>query len=307
MNINSEHIPSAPESCSDVPAKVREFMAQYQPRILTAGQKEVMLDDIKAAVLRTAPPSVVVARLIVGSVCKFVNGVAPAAGCPLGDVLTQAQLTWWTAARKRELGVGRTLTQEVGRVKKVLRVQGGLPAVMNVNRSRGLAAPPLDAAAFERLRDRCVAAGGPVLRGFVAGFGAGVLGAGALGSVFVEVDGELWLQAPSGVRQPVLVELQDSRLAGEPVRDGDWDEVVRVAASLRTYLAPAMVLQTRRERAVFEDRPVLSMMVRYAMRGDTLDAVIPYLAPVDLAADVAAAAAVRGWSIDATMMPGSAM
>jgi stearoyl-CoA desaturase (delta-9 desaturase) len=70
-------------------------------------------------------------------------------------------------------------------------------------------APPLDAAAYERLRDRCVAAGGPVLRGFVAGFGAGVLGAGALGSVFVEADGELWLQAPSGVRQPVLVELQD--------------------------------------------------------------------------------------------------
>lgn len=48
------------------------------------------------------------------------------------------------------------------------------------------------------------------------------------------------------------------------------------------------------------------MMARYAMRGDTLDAVIPYLAPVDLATDVAAAGAVRGWLIDATTL-GSAM
>lgn len=304
MSINIGHVPSIPELAGGAPVEVVEFMAQYQPRILTASQKAVMLDDIKVAVMRAAPPSVPAARLLVGAVCKFVSGVAPAAGCPLGEVLTQAKLTSWTAARKGQLGKGRTLTQEVGRVKKVLRVQRGLPAAMNVNRSRALAAPPLDEAAYMRLRDHCVAAGGPVLRGFVAGFGGGVIGAAAVGSVFEEADGEVWLQVPSGVRHALLVESQAAGLVGVSVRDGDWDEVVRVAASMRTYLAPAAVAQTRRERAVLEDRSVVSMIERYAQRLESLDAIIPYLAPVDLGADAMAAGAVRGWPVEPTAMPG---
>jgi hypothetical protein len=282
----------------DVPPKVFAGVERYASRLLTEGQSRSMLVDIKRVVLRCAPTTPAVAANLLTTLSKFAADNAPAAGSALSEVFTGAKVTAWIAGRKELKGSSRSLTEEAVRLRRLLRVQHGLPSVMNPERPRKMAAPPLKRDEFEQLQAACRQAGLPALRGFVATFGAGVPAHAAVGARFIADQGELVLRLASGDVRRILGCCQDPDLVDAEVHHGDWQEVCWLASASRLYLQAVNALQTFRELALCEPAPVRVLIDRYGLHLDALVSVIAYLDPVDVRASRTAAEALRGAPIE---------
>jgi hypothetical protein len=279
----------------DSAAAVEAFIINYSPKLLTRGQISTMLPAIKDAVIATGQPSKLSAGRTLASVCRFVADVAPRSGCELGEVLTDVELARWTGEKKREWGESRTLSNHVGRVRQVLRQQGGLPARILPERRRRVGAPPLSGEQYLALRELCTLGSAPAARAFAAGFGAGRPGGHGAGGRFVEDNGVTVLALPDGSRRRVLDETIGSDLVGQVVDPSDWDALVAVAAlRLRVRVEVAVVYQTFRERVFAQGAPAAVAIGVFQLGVEAVDQVVDFLAPVTVAEDVEAQAVLRG-------------
>jgi hypothetical protein len=250
-----------------------------------------MLDDMKALVLRSEPINAPDARAMIGTLCRFVADVAPAAGCALVDLVTDTQVAVWNSSKHDQYGTGRSLSVYVGRMRRLLRVMNGLPARIDAPRSRRATQAPLSDAAYEELLEVCADGGGGAWRAFAAGFGAGAPGASAVGAVF-ETDGlGTVLRLASGERRRVLAEIAAvDGLVGVTVRDGDWAELRRLGD---TYISAPVVLQTFRKRVVLQPYALKDLYRWYALSMTQLDAIAAHLPHVNTT-DPAVTAMLRG-------------
>jgi hypothetical protein len=298
MNPQHTHPTLSAADFPNVPPEAFAKVERYVSRMLTPGQASLMAHDIKLLVLRCEPSSAAVATNLLSTLSKFVRDTAPAAGDALSVVFTDAKVKSWVNGCKRRNGESRSLTEEGVRLRRLLRVQRGLPSVLSTERGRKIAPPPLKPRDFDEFHAACEVAGGPVWRGFVAAFGAGVAGNAAVGARFAEVDGSIVLRLQNGDDRAVIHLLQKSGLVDEVVHDGDWQEVVRFASTMRLYLQPVSALQTFRELALREHAPVRDLIARYRLRPENLDSVIDHLERVGAGNSRCAAEALRGAPIE---------
>ena len=287
----------SPLSASDfpqVPEPVFATVDTYRPRLLTEGQSQVMLTDIKRAVLHCIPRSPEVARNYLSTLSKFAADTAPGAGSALATVLTDAKVKSWVSGRKLRDGESRSLTEEAVRLRRLLRVQRGLPSMLGLRQNRRIAPPPLREAELAELHRRCHDAGVPALRGFTAAFGAGVTGAAMVGAQFIATGGGVSLRLVDGTVKVIVGRFDNADLADAAVHEGDWTEVVYVASKMRLYLQPANALQTFREQALSEPQSLAVLCRRYRLSEEAVNSTVDYVDQVDLCSDRAAAEAVRG-------------
>lgn len=298
--MNSHRTPS-PLSASEFPQVPDRAFAKvdtYRPRLLTDEQSRLMLTDIKRVVLRCDPRSPEVAGNLLSTLCKFVADTAPGAGCSLPSVLTDAKVKSWVSGRKLRDGESRSLTEEAVRLRRLLRVQRGLPSVLGLRQDRRIAPPPLKETELVELHQRCHDAGLPAMRGFTAAFGAGVTGAAMVGARFIDTAGGMSLRLADGTMKAIVNRFHDPGLVDTEVHEGDWNEVVYLASKMRLYLQPVNAAQTFREQALGEPASLAVLCRRYGLGEQAVNGTVDYLDPVDLRSDRAAAEALRGSPIN---------
>lgn len=294
--MNNHHNPSLLSAAEFPQVADRAFarVAAYRPRLLTDDQARVMLTDIKRVVLHCNPRSPEVAGNLLSTLCKFVADTAPGAGCALQSVLTDAKAKSWVSGRRLRDGDSRSLTEEAVRLRRLLRVQRGLPSVLGLKQDRRIAPPPLKDTELAELHRRCRDAGAPATRGFTAAFGAGVTGAAMVGARFINTGSGVVLRLTDGAVKPIVDRFRAPDLIEAVVHEGDWSEVVYLASKMRVYLQPANAAQTFREQALAEPASLAVLCRRYKLGQEAVNGTVDYLDPVDLHCDRAAAEALRG-------------
>ena len=275
--------------------KVASHIGKYEPQLLTPGQQRLMLADIKAVTLATLPPSREAAGNMLSTLCRFVVDLAPSAGCSLAEVLTEAQIARWAADKRAQPQVPRTLTTNIGRLRQALRAQAGMPPRAKAEIRRKVGVPPLPADQYQALRNLALTGPTPLARAFAATFGAGLPGSAAAGGRFVTHDDRVVLELPNGTVRAVLAETVTERLIGTTVDTSDWDVLVDTAArDLRCRVDVAVGHQTFRDRAFAQPLATADVIRAFDLRLANVDALIDYLAPVDIATDVDAQVVLRG-------------
>jgi hypothetical protein len=200
-------------------------------------------------------------------------------------VLTDAKVKSWVSSRKLRDGESRSLTEEAVRLRRLLRVQRGLPSMLGLRQNRRIAPPPLREAELAELHRRCHDAGVPALRGFTAAFGAGVTGAAMVGAQFIATGGGVSLRLVDGTVKVIVGRFDNADLADAAVHEGDWTEVVYVASKMRLYLQPANALQTFREQALSEPQSLAVLCRRYRLSEEAVNSTVDYVDQVDLCSD----------------------
>lgn len=280
---------------AEAAAQVAACINSYEPQLLTAGQRELMLADIKAVALATQPPSRAAAGNMLSTLCRFVVDLAPSAGCPLDEVLTEVQIARWVANKKAQPKVPRTLTTNIGRLRQALRSQAGMPPRVKSEIRRKVGVPPLPADQYQTLRSLALFGPAPLARAFATAFGAGLPASSAGGGQFERRDDRIVLVLPNGTVRAVLAETVTNGLIDTTVDPSDWDALVDVAArELRCRVDAAVAHQTFRERAFAQPLAAADIIRDFDLRPANLDALIDFLAPVDIATDSKAHTVLRG-------------
>lgn len=250
-------------------------VGQYRSGLLSEGQSERLLDDLKALVLRSAPCSVVQARMALTAACRFLADVAPDHDAVLAELLTEAQLTQWFNREGLAGGSRRTLTNHVGRIRRLIRVQAGLPSVMRTPMPATVTPPALDATERAALASAVAAAGAPAVRGLLASVGAGLIGRVAEGAV-VTVEGDrAWLALPDGGCRPLVAWCRGlaAGVTGQVVEVDDWREARLAAASAALVFDPQRAYQTYRYLALTEPDPAAVLLRAYRLGYDAVAAI----------------------------------
>jgi hypothetical protein len=282
---------------------VASCVEQYRSRLLSDAQSERLLDELKALVLRSEPCSVVQARMALTAACRFLADVAPDEGAVLSELLTESQLILWVNREGLAGGSRRTLSNHVGRIRRLIRVQAELPSVMRTALPATVTPPPLAAMEVQALRAAAVSGGDPALRGLLASVGAGVVGRSAEGAVVTVQGNRAWLALPGGGRRPLVAwcRVLAVGVAGQAVEAEDWQELRLAAASASLVFDPQRAYQTYRYLALTERDPVAVLLRAYRVGYDAVAAIREHLPAVLSPAEVAEV--LRG---DGRAVPGGA-
>jgi len=268
---------------------------RYNPQMLTAGQRATMLDDIRVAVLKSEPPNKELAGNWLSVLCKFVSQSTPAVGGRFTDYFTDARIESWVNGSAQRGTPPHTLRSNKGLLARILRAHQGLPVRMAHNLPRAVLTPPLSNADLALIKAGCLAVGLPALRGFVAGFCAGVVDDSGDGARFERTDQGMILRTVDGRALPLLASPVNLEMVrGASLRDGDWREVRAVADELKIHLDARIAKQTFRSLIVTEPEPLAVLVFRFGLTERSVSALIDHLPPAGNTYDAALVAALRG-------------
>lgn len=291
MNNKSKPVDQIEDTLDDIVAHV----LRYNPRLLSAAQRDSMLDDIRVAVLKAEPTTRYVAGNMLSVLCTFVSQSTPTSGARLADCLTEDRVASWISASVLKGVSKHTLASRRGLLARIVRASQGLPATISGVRARSMGAAPLGTDSFTQLRAACAAAGEAAQRGFTAVFGTGLSDAQCVGAVFVTSPSGPRLQLASGVQVAIAPGVGDvAALIGSTVLDGDWRETRATANSLSVFIDQQAIKQTYRALAVLDHQPLAALVANYRLTEDALNAVAPYLPTLITRTDTFVTAALRG-------------
>jgi integrase len=258
--------------------QIASHVERYQPRMLSAGQRTTMLEDIRTAVVRANPPTREVAGNWLSIVCRFVADTVPLAGGNLQDHLNSAEATGWVNACVRRGTSRHTMNTRRGVIERVVRAISEVPVTVNGISNRRVAALPLTDQQIVAVRLACELAGAPTLRAFAAAFCAGLVGAAMDGGTFIESGGDVEYHTRDGRQLAVvssLVVLES--LVGTGVVAGGWHDLRLVANSIGVYLNPQVAAQTFRSLVVREDDAFSKLRHRFRLSEDAINDIVPFL------------------------------
>ncbi|MHB8334204.1 MAG: hypothetical protein ACYDEH_04805 [Acidimicrobiales bacterium] len=268
---------------------------RYNPRLLTAGQRASMLDDIRVAVLKSEPPNKELAGNWLSVLCKFISQSTPAVGGQFTDYFTNARIEAWVNGSLQRNTPPHTLRSNKGLLARILRAHQGLPVRMAHNLPTAVVTPPLGNADLALIKAGCIAVGLPALRGFVAGFCAGVVDDSGDGARFERCDHGAILRLVDGRALPLLASPVDLEMvSGSTLRDGDWREVRAIANELKIHLDSKIATRTFRSLIVTEPEPFAVLAARFGLTERSVSSLIDHLPPVDIIYDATLVSTLRG-------------
>jgi len=267
-----QHAQPSPE----VRVEIEAYVASYRSELLSAGQAATMLPRMRALVLAAEPASALDARWMLGSLGRLLADVAPVEGGDVDEFLTDVEIARWA---NRQHVTTRTLSNNVGRLKRLLRVKAGLPARIRVLNRATLLPEPLDDDRLDRVIDACRAAGEAACRGFAAAIGAGWMDRTVCGATFTCDSAGMWWMGVDDTRWAAhpIVGRVSSLMGDRVVRDGDWLELRQAAVSDRVFIDANVARQTFRRLVFSLDEPVATVMHRYRITSESVEALVPYL------------------------------
>lgn len=269
---------NTPNNGDDLQEEIASHVQRYKSRLLSEQQAATMLDQIRSAVLRAEPPSVVQAGHYLSILCSFVKAVAPSTGGQLRDYLSEAHLSSWISASVQRGQSRHTLSTRRGTLNRIVRASSGLPLTLDADQGRAATPAPLLHATVEALRSACRAHSSAAWRGFVAVFGSGLSEDQCLGATFVTRGVPPVLRLRTG-REVALVVVSEGlgSLHGSNLSHGDWREARYVASSLGIYLDSRIIKQTNRVLALLEDASLCDVVLRYHFDEEALFSVARHL------------------------------
>lgn len=112
-------------------------IGRYKPKSLTVKQARAVLSAIKGLVRRADMSSWTDARVLLATACRFVaDETALGRACDVDVLFTEARVAEWSHRQKANGANLGTLQNDIGRLHRLVRVRGGLPARMRVSRQR---------------------------------------------------------------------------------------------------------------------------------------------------------------------------
>lgn len=251
---------------------IREWIAQYEPRLLSAAQREHLLPELRKLILAAEFATLGYARAAMSRAVRFVADTAAPEVTDLDQVLTELNLAAWSHG-----GMGRAAPpapQDVSSIRRLLRLRHGLDREV-----RGAAQTPVARPAFSpdelEVLARVASKRDSDIRMLVAVVGAGVWGPETSSAVIRVVDGVPCVVLSEGARRdvdPDLVRLFPEAPEGRVCMDG-WHNLTRRAARRGVKLTQYRARDAWAVRVLKEPRPAVEVIRGLGFHRDTIAAV----------------------------------
>lgn len=167
--------PVQPVNDGDDRSDVASFIARYRPRN-SGPQLSAALPKMRELIAASQPISVVDARVMFSALGRFLADVAGDGPMDVDVLLTETEVSRWGHAVLRSGGHERSLSNDLGRLRRLLRVTANLPARMDRPTGGRRIGRGLSATARARLESELEQAPRGVAAAYVAAVGAGVIG-----------------------------------------------------------------------------------------------------------------------------------
>ncbi len=280
---NTNTIPT-PFGAVDVDADITRFVEAYQPVLMGASLCGALLGDLKALVRRCEVLNVVDANALLGAASRFLADVVPSGDGVVEGLdfwFTEARVAMWANAARLAGAERRTVSNISGRLKRLVRVQLGMPARIRVRGELDVLAAPLVATELSDLIDACIASGGAATRGLVAAIGTGVVGVPAEGAAIVTSGRSISLILVCGrtysVVGPIAEMVADLAELGATVTSGDWDALRHAAARVDVHFNSVRARQTFRALAFSSSDSVANAIGVFQLTSDAVEGTWPHL------------------------------
>ena len=270
--MNEKHAQPSPE----VHAEIKTKIATYQPKLLNPEQVETMLPRMRELVLAADPTSTQYAVNLLSTLARFLVDVVPAEGGNVDDFLTNVEIARWS---NQQHGSKYTLSQNLGRLKQLLRVKAGLPSQIQALHKVPLSPEPLNDNQLDLVINASIAAGEAACRGFAVAIGVGWTDRNSFGATLTQDDTAMWSMNTNNAKRAVhpIVNRLSSRWGDGVVREGDWFEFRQAALRQQVHINDTIARQTFRRLVFTLNEPVAVLMRHYQISWKAIKALMPHL------------------------------
>jgi len=280
-----------------ISAQIEEMARNYKSRLLTKAQSDRVLDDIKALVLASHPPSATAARGWIGLCCQFVTVVDPDATRSFAELFTPEYVEVWVQ-RVAHGGILRreTIKTRLGVFNLLLRVVAGLPNYLETPPRPAASLAPWSLAEIAIATAHCRGAGPYAHRGLVARLGANVTSQRVFGATFTRQGGSWWLVSPDGGSLPLAsAHLDMEGLEGQVLCSDDWREARSVVLHHGFSVGAPVLNKTHRLLLTHEPIPAVVLRARFSIDCDFVANLAEFL-PTSVVLDPQSMAVLRDGS-----------
>ncbi len=260
-------------SITDHVSEIRERLARYRPKSLSAAQRTTFLDPMREAVLAASPRNEKEAQTWMSILAGFVHDVATPSDTDFARILTDARVSRWVSTSVVAGRSCHTLATRRGVLLRLLAAQRGSSENLAPRRR-----PNLDTADSGQLIDSlltaCMADSPSAVRGAVAHLMAGVP-VGTSGANFT-TSGENLVVATSTRNFAMAPSKRTlTGLKGSLVIDEDWVALKDVAAAQGVALTPTLAIQLWRTFALSDTGLSLAQRIlRYQLSEESVTAIL---------------------------------
>lgn len=265
--------PSPTDACS---AEVVAFLQRYESKLLPEPLVLAYVGDLKRLVAAVPPLSSNDAQQTMSSVCRFIADVNPEPTRPLIELLCEAELMAWSNRRKWAGDNRGTVANNVGRIRRLIRLCDGLPAYMPKSSGRPMQPAPLADAMVATIAG-AVMGDLAASRGLLAALGCGLIGKHAQGmTITATPHGHALVCAGRVSRIVPQLEAVAACVVGQTVQDGDWQAARWAVRRAGVALEMNQVRQTYRRLAFSLNEPLAMIIGSFHLGYDAIDAILPY-------------------------------
>lgn len=270
--MKEKHAQPSPE----VRAEIKTKIAAYQPKLLNPKQTATMLPRMRELVLATDPTSIADTIRTFSSLVRFLVDVVPAEGGNVDEFLTNVEIARWS---NQQHGSKKTLSQNLGRLKRLLRVKTGLPSQIRALHKVSLSPKPLNDDQLDLVINASIAAGEAACRGFAVAIGTGWMDRTSFGATFTQDDTAMWSMNSNNARRAAhpIVDRVSTQWGDGVVREGDWFEFRQAAIKQQVHINETIARQTFRRLVFTLNEPVAVLMQRYRITSESIEALMPHL------------------------------
>ena len=261
--------------------EIAEMVAAYASAVLTEQQAGWWVEDMRRLVLAAEPCSPDDARTMLSSTARFLSDAAAPPVRPLAEMLTEVEVARWAQGRVAAGANPATMSNHLQRLRRLMRVQRGLPARMAVHGESRPSRDPLGRVDLERLVRSMRGCEGSVVAAFVAAVGAGLVGADAVGGRIEQTGEHYVLGRCDGSTRRIIDELAElvAGCVGVEVVDGAWKRAREVAAGCGIELTKEVAVSTFCRAAVDTPGSAVDVVTSFALSRKLIDRGLEHVAP----------------------------
>lgn len=267
--MEQNHAPTNPPAVA-LDASIEAAIAQYESKLLSRSQADSALVQMKELVGTCEPLSPTDAITMLSSLARFVADVGED-DIDLTRLLVHLRVAQWANARTAAGMNHGTLSQHMLRLRRLMRVQCGLPARIGVRGAAKRASAPMSEADRERLEASFSHDSLGAMRAYVAAFGAHLIGGTAVAATF-SFNVPASISTATGTRR-ILTPLQwlVPGIAGHDVGRDDWGLLRAHATSIGVRVNNAVARDTHAELAVREPTSLNELVVEFGVTRRQID------------------------------------
>jgi len=283
MDINHDTDPAIHDTAADGDSSaadeprderaVAAAVAAYQSAVLTEQQTNWWLEDMRCLVLASDPCSLDDARTMLASTARFLTDSAAPPVRTLAEMLTEIEVARWARIRMATGANPATMSNHLQRLRRLMRVQRGLPARIAVQGQSSPSRSPFGQADLARLIHAMRGCEASVVAAFVAAVGCGLVGSDAVGGQIERTDEYHVLRRQDGSTRRITDELSDlvAGCIGAAVTNGSWKRAREVAAACEVELTKEVAVSTFCRAAVDTPGAAVDVVTSFALSRKLID------------------------------------